>query len=308
MEYMDKGSFDCIYKQIGPINIEVVSMVALSVLRGLTYLYDAHRIIHRDIKPSNILCNSEGDIKLCDFGVSGELINSIAHTFVGTSIYMSPERIKGAEYSVKSDIWSLGISLIELAIGRFPFGDYESGSSSASPLSSRPMDDYDEGDEDDESEDDSTDVEESDDEDGDTDDGTEAVRSGATSVGSSLLTVKPSEKTARQWSDITRKRKRKSRGVSVKSYDGGMSLTIIELMHEIVKEPAPRLSDFEQEERFSADAEEFVDACLLKDPEKRKTPGVLLVSTVWGLFWKWSVIFLRSPTSGWEVRRARGLI
>ena len=45
--------------------------------------------IHKDIKPSNILCNSRGSIKLCDFGVSGELINSIANTFVGTSIYMS---------------------------------------------------------------------------------------------------------------------------------------------------------------------------------------------------------------------------
>lgn len=44
---------------------------------------------HLDIKPSNILCNSNGDIKLCDFGVSGELVNSIANTFVGTSIYMS---------------------------------------------------------------------------------------------------------------------------------------------------------------------------------------------------------------------------
>lgn len=104
---MDKGSFDGIYKKIGSIDIEVVSKVALSVLEGLTYLYDAHRIIHRgkcpanpcqlylnavlweDIKPSNILCNSHGEIKLCDFGVSGELINSIAHTFVGTSIYMS---------------------------------------------------------------------------------------------------------------------------------------------------------------------------------------------------------------------------
>lgn len=47
MEYMDKGSFDCIYRKIGPIDIEVVSMVALSVLHGLTYLYDVHRIIHR---------------------------------------------------------------------------------------------------------------------------------------------------------------------------------------------------------------------------------------------------------------------
>lgn len=49
----------------------------------------SHLRLHPDIKPSNILCNSKGEIKLCDFGVSGELINSIAHTFVGTSIYMS---------------------------------------------------------------------------------------------------------------------------------------------------------------------------------------------------------------------------
>lgn len=53
MEFMDKGSFDGIYKQIGPIDIEVVSKVALSVLEGLTYLYDAHRIIHRGEFPAN---------------------------------------------------------------------------------------------------------------------------------------------------------------------------------------------------------------------------------------------------------------
>ncbi|KAJ6585428.1 kinase-like domain-containing protein [Mycena capillaripes] len=123
MECMDKGSFDGIYKKTGPIEIDVVGKVALAVLEGLTYLYDVHRIIHRDIKPSNILFNSSGEIKICDFGVSGELINSIADTFVGTSTYMSPERIQGAQYSVKSDVWSLGISLIELALGRFPFSE-----------------------------------------------------------------------------------------------------------------------------------------------------------------------------------------
>ena len=107
MEFMDKGSLDGIYKQIGAIDVEVVAKVALAVLEGLTYLYDVHRIIHRgmflgvsqdqlssspsraDIKPSNILFNSKGQIKICDFGVSGELINSIADTFVGTSTYMS---------------------------------------------------------------------------------------------------------------------------------------------------------------------------------------------------------------------------
>jgi len=123
MEFMDKGSLDGIYKRRGAIPIDIVARIAHAVLEGLIYLYDVHRIIHRDIKPSNMLLNSDGQIKICDFGVSGELINSIADTFVGTSTYMSPERIQGAQYTVLSDVWSVGISLIELALGRFPFSD-----------------------------------------------------------------------------------------------------------------------------------------------------------------------------------------
>ena len=82
--------------------------------------------MHRDIKPSNVLVNHHGQIKLCDFGVSGELVNSIADTFVGTSTYMAPERIQGAKYSIKSDVWSVGLMLMELAIGRFPFDHSDS--------------------------------------------------------------------------------------------------------------------------------------------------------------------------------------
>uniref|UniRef100_A0A8C4DVP6 Dual specificity mitogen-activated protein kinase kinase 1 n=1 Tax=Dicentrarchus labrax TaxID=13489 RepID=A0A8C4DVP6_DICLA len=70
--------------------------------------------------PSNILVNSRGEIKLCDFGVSGQLIDSMANSFVGTRSYMSPERLQGTHYSVQSDIWSMGLSLVEMAIGRFP--------------------------------------------------------------------------------------------------------------------------------------------------------------------------------------------
>ncbi|EMP36019.1 Dual specificity mitogen-activated protein kinase kinase 1, partial [Chelonia mydas] len=90
------------------------------VIKGLTYLREKHKIMHRDVKPSNILVNSRGEIKLCDFGVSGQLIDSMANSFVGTRSYMSPERLQGTHYSVQSDIWSMGLSLVEMAIGRYP--------------------------------------------------------------------------------------------------------------------------------------------------------------------------------------------
>ncbi|KAM0167306.1 hypothetical protein ACHAQE_000608 [Botrytis cinerea] len=121
MEYMDAGSLDRISTHFGPVRVDVLGKIAEATLGGLTYLYIKHHIMHRDIKPSNILVNSKGQIKLCDFGVSGELVNSVADTFVGTSTYMAPERIQGQKYTVKSDVWSFGLAIMELAIGKFPF-------------------------------------------------------------------------------------------------------------------------------------------------------------------------------------------
>lgn len=120
MEYMDGGSLDLILKKAGRIPEPVLGKINLSVLRGLIYLREKHSIIHRDVKPSNILVNCGGEIKLCDFGVSGQLIDSTANSFVGTRSYMSPERLQGSKYSVQSDIWSFGLSLVELAIGKYP--------------------------------------------------------------------------------------------------------------------------------------------------------------------------------------------
>eukprot|EP00042_Codosiga_hollandica_P017588 m.48888 g.48888 ORF g.48888 m.48888 type:complete len:363 (-) comp47831_c0_seq2:129-1217(-) len=120
MEYMDVGSLDKVVKRVGRFEEDVVRNIASKVLLGLTYLRDKFKIMHRDIKPSNILANSEGAIKLCDFGVSGELTNSLASTFTGTRAYMAPERFLGTNYTVESDIWSLGLSLLEMATGRFP--------------------------------------------------------------------------------------------------------------------------------------------------------------------------------------------
>ncbi|WAR00268.1 MP2K1-like protein [Mya arenaria] len=120
MEYMDGGSLDLILKKAGRIPEPILGKVTASVLKGLIYLREKHSIMHRDVKPSNILINSRGEIKICDFGVSGQLIDSLANSFVGTRSYMSPERLQGTNYSVQSDIWSVGLSLVEMAIGRYP--------------------------------------------------------------------------------------------------------------------------------------------------------------------------------------------
>ncbi|XP_065188441.1 dual specificity mitogen-activated protein kinase kinase 1-like [Sycon ciliatum] len=120
MEHMDGGSLDLIMKRAGRIPEDILGKITCNVLDGLLYLRETHKIMHRDIKPSNILVNSKGEIKLCDFGVSGQLVDSVAITFVGTRSYMAPERLKGVAYSVQSDIWSLGVSLVEMALGVFP--------------------------------------------------------------------------------------------------------------------------------------------------------------------------------------------
>ncbi|ORZ41498.1 kinase-like domain-containing protein [Catenaria anguillulae PL171] len=125
MEYCDLGSLDAIAKRVyargGFLTEDLLGAICVATLKALHYLHKQHRVIHRDIKPSNILVNTRGDIKLCDFGVSGLLVESMANTFVGTSFYMAPERIQGHPYTVRSDVWSLGITMLELALGKFPY-------------------------------------------------------------------------------------------------------------------------------------------------------------------------------------------
>ncbi|OVF06937.1 putative mitogen-activated protein kinase kinase [Clavispora lusitaniae] len=122
MEYCNCGSLDKIVQLCDPpqFPLFVLRKLSYAILSGLNYLYHTHRIIHRDIKPSNVLMTHRGDFKLCDFGVSRELTNSLAmaDTFVGTSTYMSPERIQGLTYGVRSDVWSMGLMLYELASGQ----------------------------------------------------------------------------------------------------------------------------------------------------------------------------------------------
>lgn len=129
IEYMDGGSIDKLYT--GGIPEPVLRKITYATIMGLKTLKDDHNIIHRDVKPTNILVNSHGQVKICDFGVSGNLVASIAKTNIGCQSYMAPERISGGgmsaagavggTYSVQSDIWSLGLTIIECAMGKYPY-------------------------------------------------------------------------------------------------------------------------------------------------------------------------------------------
>ncbi|CAD8184750.1 unnamed protein product [Paramecium octaurelia] len=129
LEYMDQGSLRSIIQQIYKhnlselINEQIIATITYNILMGLQYLHQQKHQLHRDIKPENILINSLGQIKLTDFGISKQLENTIAiaRTFVGTLMYMSPERTEGKNYSYASDIWSLGLIIYEMATGKHPY-------------------------------------------------------------------------------------------------------------------------------------------------------------------------------------------
>ncbi|KAK6111535.1 MAP kinase kinase mkk-4 [Brugia pahangi] len=131
MELMDislENLYKIVYEKGSCLPENMIGYVAVSTVNALSYLKEDLRIIHRDVKPSNILLDRKGHIKLCDFGIAGHLIDSIAKTQdAGCRPYMAPERLQSNEpYDVRSDVWSLGITLFEVSTGRFPFSAWDS--------------------------------------------------------------------------------------------------------------------------------------------------------------------------------------
>jgi mitogen-activated protein kinase kinase 1 len=123
LEYMDIGTLNDVRKKTGTIPEDILGIISCQILRGLNYLHEKKRILHRDIKPSNILLNSKGYTKISDFGIIGPIIDSGIgrSTLIGTYIYMSPERIEAKPYSFNSDIWSVGMTILECALGFYPY-------------------------------------------------------------------------------------------------------------------------------------------------------------------------------------------
>uniref|UniRef100_A0A8C1G3V9 non-specific serine/threonine protein kinase n=1 Tax=Cyprinus carpio TaxID=7962 RepID=A0A8C1G3V9_CYPCA len=131
MEFCGAGSVTDLIKNTkgNTLKEEWTAYICREILRGLTHLHQ-HKVIHRDIKGQNVLLTENAEVKLVDFGVSAQLDRTVGrrNTFIGTPYWMAPEVIAcdenpDATYDFKSDLWSLGITAIEMAEGAPPLCD-----------------------------------------------------------------------------------------------------------------------------------------------------------------------------------------
>lgn len=113
---------------MGPISLDVLGQVAVSLVEALLYLHEEQGILHLDVRPARVFANQLGEIKLGGFSLSTSFDDQCTTSFltINPSKYMSacPERILGQSSGSKADVWGLGITLLELAQGCHPFTKY----------------------------------------------------------------------------------------------------------------------------------------------------------------------------------------
>lgn len=131
LEYIPGGSLKYLLNKYGPFNSKIIKIYVRQILEGLHYLH-SKGIVHRDIKSANILVDLKGNIKLSDFGVSGQISikksqgeSGFLESLKGTLLWMAPEVICQTKYGKKADIWSLGCTILEMATGLPPWGKLE---------------------------------------------------------------------------------------------------------------------------------------------------------------------------------------
>jgi hypothetical protein len=125
MENCQAGSAADIMKVCGkPFTEPQIAQICHAATKGLSYLHTVMHKIHRDIKAGNLLLNARGEVKLADFGVTGQMAeNTKRHTVIGSPFWMAPELIQEVGYDYKADCWSLGITVIELADTKPPYSN-----------------------------------------------------------------------------------------------------------------------------------------------------------------------------------------
>jgi mitogen-activated protein kinase kinase 1 len=170
MELMDGGSLLDAMKRCYTLNAAhtmppaALATIAVDVLGALEFLHDELQVIHRDVKPGNILLSTSGQAKLGDLGIAtepGEVqvdprgscssprtpmqLGGTPHAteWIGTMTYMSPERLSGDCYSFSADIWSLGLVLVEAALGFYPIGALASAAAPGDQTEAQPLEFWD---------------------------------------------------------------------------------------------------------------------------------------------------------------------
>ncbi|PIO15722.1 hypothetical protein AB205_0027270, partial [Aquarana catesbeiana] len=122
MEFLSGGELVALIEKKAPLDLRTIRFITAEIICGLMFLH-SHKIVHRDLKPENILLDSEGHVRIADFGLSmvGVTKTDRITERAGTMSYMAPEVLQRLPYYTTADYFSLGVIVYEMAFGRHPF-------------------------------------------------------------------------------------------------------------------------------------------------------------------------------------------